>query len=204
MFRAWPNHTFNRTLYGMPSLGQNSSPKLARRKVPVNFYVSHHRKGAGAEFDSVETAGLRKVMAASEANSKYKMERLLHDQRGPKNRQASSWLALRAGELRRDASQQTTQERGRHQPAAAESTQPFDRGGDTLRQAHHAKTAFNKASFLATTVASEQYIAHYNPSFRSGRRLKNRAIRAILNGRVANQAKCIFIAINPAVRFQAQ
>ena len=143
-------------------------------------------------------------MAASEANSKYKMERLLHDQRGRKNRRASSWLALRAGELRRDASQQTTQERGRHQPAAAESTQPFDRGRDALRQVHHAKTAINKASFLATTVASEQYVAHHNPSFRSGRRSKNRAIMAILNGRVANQAKCIFIVINPAVRFQAQ
>ena len=90
--------------------------------MPVSSNVSHHRKGAGAELDSVETAGLRKVMAASEANSKYKMERLLHDQLGPKNRQASNWLARRAGELRRDASQQATQERGRHQPAAAEST----------------------------------------------------------------------------------
>ena len=39
MFQAWPNHTFNRTLRGVPSLGQNSSPNSARRKVPVNFYV---------------------------------------------------------------------------------------------------------------------------------------------------------------------
>ena len=39
MFQAWPNHTFNRTLRGAPSLGQNSSPNSARRKVPVNFYV---------------------------------------------------------------------------------------------------------------------------------------------------------------------
>ena len=37
--RVWPNHTFNRTLRGVPSLGQNSSPNSARRKVPVNFYV---------------------------------------------------------------------------------------------------------------------------------------------------------------------
>ena len=63
-------------------LGYKSLAQIpAHRNGPVNSNVSHHRKGAGEEFDSVETAGLRKVMAASEANSKYKMERLLHDQR---------------------------------------------------------------------------------------------------------------------------
>ena len=44
MFQAWPNHTFNRTLRGVPSLGQNSSPNLAHRKVPVNFYVRPHTR----------------------------------------------------------------------------------------------------------------------------------------------------------------
>ena len=37
-----PNPALNRTLYGVPSLGKNSSPNSARRKVPVNFYVRRH------------------------------------------------------------------------------------------------------------------------------------------------------------------
>ncbi len=38
-----PNPPLNRTLCGVPSFGQNSSPNLARRKVPVNFYVRPRR-----------------------------------------------------------------------------------------------------------------------------------------------------------------
>ena len=37
MFQAWPNHTFNRTLRGVPSLGQNSSPNSIRRNAIVLF-----------------------------------------------------------------------------------------------------------------------------------------------------------------------
>ena len=143
-------------------------------------------------------------MAASEANSKYKMERLLHGQ--PVLDEDASQKLAGASRRRVTPRCQSANNLGtwRASTCCRRFNSPVDRGRDALRQVHHANTAINKASFLATTVASAQHVAHHNPYFRSGRRLKNREIKAILNGRAARQAKCIFIAINPAVRFQAQ
>ena len=41
-----PHLDSTRTLRGVPSLGQNSSPNSARSKVPVNFYVRPHKEAS--------------------------------------------------------------------------------------------------------------------------------------------------------------